>query len=77
MSVLVEHSAFYNVNFANIKGKILAKTQRIIEKDPFNLFQPSLAFHIETSHLFRRTKQITGFYMKRNTGLKWGKPRTL
>ena len=27
-------------------------------------------FHIETSHLFCATKQMTGFYMKRNTGLK-------
>ena len=36
-----------------------------------NLFQPSVAFLIETSHLFCRAKQITGFYMKRNTGLKW------
>ena len=36
-----------------------------------NQFQPSVAFHIETSHLFCRAKQMTGFYMKRNTGLKW------
>ena len=36
-----------------------------------NPFQPSVAFHIETSHLFCRAKQITGFYMKCNTGLKW------
>ena len=37
----------------------------------FNPFQPSAAFHIETSHLFCSAKQMTGFYMKRNTGLKW------
>ena len=33
----------------------------------FNLFQPSLAFQIETSYL----NQMTGFYMKYNTGLVW------
>ena len=36
-----------------------------------NLFQPSVYIYIETSHLLCRTKQMTGFYMKRNTGLKW------
>ena len=39
----------------------------------FNLFQPSVAFHIETSHLFCRVKKMTGFYIKRNAGLKWVK----
>ena len=38
-----------------------------------NPFQPSAAFHIETSHLFCYTKHITSFYMKQNTGLKWVK----
>ena len=37
---------------------------------PIIPFQPSIAFHIETSHLFWKTKQLTGFYMKRNTGMK-------
>ena len=32
-------------------------------------FQPSV--HIETSHLIIRANQITSFYMKRNTGMKW------
>ena len=36
-----------------------------------NLFQPSVYIYIETSHLLCRIKQMTGFYMKRNTGLKW------
>ena len=39
----------------------------------FNPFQPSVAFHIETSHLICCANQMTGFYMKRNTGLKWVK----
>ena len=38
-----------------------------------NPFQPSVAFHIETSHLICKAKQMTGFYMKCNTGLKWVK----
>ena len=39
----------------------------------FNLFQSTVAFHIENSHLFCFAKQMTGFYIKRNTGLKWVK----
>ena len=31
----------------------------------------SVAIHIETSNLFCRAKQMTGFYMKGNTELKW------
>ena len=36
-----------------------------------NPFQPSVAFHIETSHLICSVKQMTGCYTKRKTGLKW------
>ena len=36
-----------------------------------NPFQPSVAFHIETSHLISKANQMTGFYVKCNTGLKW------
>ena len=32
---------------------------------------------METSHLFCFTKEMTDFYMKRNTGLKWVKAATL
>ena len=35
-----------------------------------NPIQPSIAFH---SRLFCFAKQMTGFYMKRNTGLEWVK----
>ena len=41
-----------------------------LKVDHMNLFQPSVAFYIETSHLFCFVKQIAGFYMERNTGLK-------
>ena len=39
----------------------------------FNPCQPGVAFHMETSHLLCREKQMTRFYMKHNTGLKWVK----
>ena len=35
-----------------------------------NPFQPSVVFHIETSHLICNANRMTGFYMKCNTGLK-------
>ena len=37
----------------------------------FNPFQPSIAFHIETSDLLCFAKQKIGFYMKCNTDLKY------
>ena len=37
----------------------------------FNPSQPSVAFHIETSHLIYTANQMTGLYMKCNSGLKW------
>ena len=39
--------------------------------DLINPFPPSIAFHIETRNLFYSAKQMTAFYMKRYTGLKW------
>ena len=38
-----------------------------------NPFQPIAVCHIETIHLLCSEKQMTGFYMKRNTELKWEK----
>ena len=37
-----------------------------------NPFQPSVTFHIETSHLICSANLMTGFYMKCNTELKMG-----
>ena len=39
----------------------------------FNPFQPSVALHIQTSHLICRAKQMTGFYMRGHTAVKWVK----
>ena len=43
----------------------------------FNEFEPSVASHRETNHLFFRAKQKTVFYVKRNTGLKKVKSKSL
>ena len=43
----------------------------IYHHSTINQFHPSIAFHIKTSQLFCFPKQMTGFYMKCNTGLKW------
>ena len=57
----IEHT---EVNFSFCKRK------KIISS-----FQPSVEFHVETSKLFRRAKEMTGFYMKRNIGQKLVKIR--
>ena len=36
-----------------------------------NPFSPSVTFHIETRHLICSVKQMTGFYIKHNFGMKW------
>ena len=38
-----------------------------------NPFYLSVQFHIENRHFFGRGNQMTGFYMKRNSRLKWVK----
>ena len=38
-----------------------------------NLLQFSVEFHIGTNHLVCSENQMNGFYVKRNTGLKWVK----
>ena len=43
----------------------------------FNSFQSSVAIHVETDHFFCRPKQMTGFYMKCNSGPKWVNNLTL
>ena len=57
---------------AKLACKAQSRKQTI---NPINLFQPSVTFNIETSHLFCSAKQITGFYMKCNARLKWVKTR--
>ena len=56
-------------NFQLDLGIYIANDEQI-SRMLLNPFQPSVAVHIKTSHLFCRSKQMTGFYMKCNTGLK-------
>ena len=55
--------------FENSTNKYPASCSQLISL--FNPFRVSVGFHIETSHLFWSSTQMTGFYMKRNTRLKW------
>ena len=50
--------------------EIFVKKELMQLIDVINPFQPSVAFHIKTSHFFWTAKEITGFYMKWTTGLK-------
>ena len=51
-----------------MKKKIDSGIERTLSS---HLFKPSVAFQIETSHLFCSVKETTGFYMKRSPELKW------
>ena len=55
----------------------MKKLSEKLKGTDFNQFLPSVVFHIEISRLFCLAKQMTGFYMKRNTGLKWVKPQRM
>ena len=47
---------------------------KLVWKDNlYNPFQPSVAFHIETSYLICHATQMTGFDNEYNTGLIWVK----
>ena len=63
------------IEFDYIKGNIGVRCYRLSDErgDQINPFQPSVAFHIETSHLICTASKMTSFYIKCNTGLKWVK----
>ena len=61
---------FYNI-LEYICHSILLTHFAFGTNDPINTFQLSVAFHIATSHLICYANQMTGFYMKCNTRLKW------
>ena len=54
--------------------KILLGMQDAKDPQVINPFQPIVAFHTETSHLFCSAKQTNGFCMKCNAWLKWVDP---
>ena len=64
------------INGQYIFSQIFTEMLSALKQQPISLhvnpFQPSAAFHIETSHLICTGNQITCFFMKYNTGLKRG-----
>ena len=54
----------YIVTYKNVRQKRVNPIQ-------VKTLQASVAFHIEPSHLICTANQMTGFYMKYDTGLKW------
>ena len=67
--LLVRLSVFIFSQFSTAKCSYFA----LIPFESFNLFQSSLAFHIETNHLLCSSNQVAGFLMKCYTLLKWVK----
>ena len=55
----------------DILTTFLIKCYKHDSRKYFNLPQSSVAFHIETGHLIYTANQMTGFYMKCNSGLEW------
>ena len=56
--------------------RICIKKDKTVLLFALNPFQSRVAFQIETSRLFFKAKQVIGFYMKRNTEVKWVKRKT-
>ena len=54
----------------NACNSISTYTLKQLRSKKFDPFQPRVVFYIETSHLIYTANQMTGFYMKCNTGLK-------
>ena len=55
----------------HVRNELKCKWESLPYVALINLFQSIAAFYIETSHLFSSAKQMTCFYMKCNTELKW------
>ena len=55
----------YSIGLPNVSNFMI-----FCKKELLNPFQPSVAFHIGTSHLICSVNQMTGFYMECNTVLK-------
>ena len=54
-----------------ITEKLLKFSENLFFEACVSPFQSCAAFRIETSHLFCSAKQMTRFYIKWNSGLKW------
>ena len=68
MQVFLKSSC--RLNFYNLDFNQAILCGRSFKCSPsLNLFQPSVAFHMETSHSICIASQMTSFHMKYNTGL--------
>ena len=68
MQVFLKSSC--RLNFYNLDFNQALLWGRSFKCSPsFNLFQPIVAFHMETSHSICIVSQMTSFHMKYNTGL--------
>ena len=65
--LLTQYACLLGNNFLNWVIKPLQNEPRHL----FNWFLPSVAFHMETSHLICNANQMTCFYIECNTVLKW------
>ena len=63
---------FFHFTFSDLLVWVVTLGSFILRVFSLTHFSQVL-FHIKTSHLFCSAKQMTGFYMKHNTGLKWVK----
>ena len=56
--------------FGGFSNEVIKYWEFVRSYYTFRQFQSSAAFHIETNHLICTADQMTGFYLKYNTGLK-------
>ena len=61
----IHHHHHQSRNSQPVFAMVLCATVlRGIPNHPLNLLQPSVVFHIETSHLICKANQMTDFHMK-------------
>ena len=66
-------SVTFHLNTFQYSAAEGTEENKMLVQNVLTHFSPSVAFHIETSHLICTANQMTGLYMKCNTGLKWVK----
>ena len=66
-----EYGEIFTYTYFEDNLRKAASVSLLIFLTTFNLFQPTVAIHIVTSHLICSASQLTGFYVKCKSGLKW------
>ena len=67
----VNMAKFFTYTYFEEHLRKTASVSLLIFSTTFNLFEPTVAIHIVTSHLICSASQLTGFYVKCKIGLKW------